>query len=190
MKEGFTTDWAAGFLLIPYLLVFNFHELIKKTVTREGIPALKISLELAYMIFFGIPRVSHIDALNNSSDRGFSVSCGLSKVTHHTLLLGFTHAFTREMIENLIQGIGKQATKLGLIAGEILNIDTHTAPFYGESEAKKTRVSSRGKVMKAMITAFVQDQTTRRMIYFTSDFRDKTIPEMLLVLIGKVECVI
>jgi len=96
LKEGFTTDRAVGFLLIPYLLVFNFHELMKKMgITREGISALNISLELVYMIFFSIARVSHLDAVNNSSDRGFSVLCGISKVTHHTLLLGFIKSFTR-----------------------------------------------------------------------------------------------
>jgi len=168
--------------------VFNFHELIKKVgIVRGGILPLKISLELIYMIFFSVPRISHMDALNNSSDRGFSVLCGLSRVTHHTLLLSFIKSFTREMIETFIEGMGIQATKLGLIIGEILNIDTHTSPFYGEAEVKKTKVSSKGKVMKAVTTAFVQDQITQRMIYFTSDFKDKTIPEMLLVLIEKVE---
>ena len=188
LKEGFETNYAAGFLIIPYLMLFCIPEIVEKLgIKRNGISVLKMLMVLVNMRFFGTKRISYLNALNNSEDRGFALLCGISKVVDSSLMYRFRDIITQDQIDCFTTEIGKRATALGLIIGSILNIDTHTSPFYGQAEAKKTKIGSKNKVMKAIVTLFVQDQETQRMIYHTSNFKNMRLGLMLPPLLKKIE---
>ena len=106
-----------------------------------------------------------------------------------SLLQRFLDNWNRRVVDSLLTEVSKQAHTLGQIIGRILNIDTHTKPFYGKAEMKKTKVSKRNRIMKAVITAFVQDQETGNMIYETNEFGKHTLSEMLPVLAEKVKSI-
>ena len=115
---------------------------------------------LINMVFFRKKRIFHLDSLNNPDDNGFALLCGISRVVDSTLEYIFREGITWEQVDHFTKEIGKRATTLGLIIGDILNIDTHTSPFNGEAKVKKTKVTSKNKVMKAISSIFIQDQET------------------------------
>lgn len=138
------------------------------------------------MNFFGTKRISH---LNDERDISKSIVAGLTKIPDQSLIQRFLDRFQRPYVELLTLEIGEKAHQLGQIIGRILNIDTHTKPFYGQAKMKKTKVSSRNRVMKAVITAFVQDQETGNMIYATNNFKKYSISQMLIILVEKVKSI-
>jgi hypothetical protein len=185
--EGNHIKNAEGFLLIPYLLIFLLSEIWKKCgQIRHGIPSIHLFIQLIFMIFFGIERISHC---NYERDLGKCLVAGLTKMPDQSLLQRFLDTWDRSIVETLLTSVSKRAHTLGQIIGRILNIDTHTKPFYGKSEMKKTKVSRRNRVMKAVITAFVQDQETGNMIYATNEFGKYTLSQMLRKLVEKVKCI-
>lgn len=178
---------AEGFLLIPYLLIFNLSEIWNKYgFSRSGIPSFNLLVQLIFLIFFGVERISHCDC---ERDLGKCLVAGLTKMPDQSLLHRFLNQWDRKAIDSLLTAVSKQAHTLGQIIGRILNIDTHTKPFYGKAKMKKTKVSKRNRVMKAVITAFVQDQETGNMIYATNEFGKCTLSEMLPVLVEKIKSI-
>ncbi|OIQ05024.1 MAG: hypothetical protein AUK59_05515 [Candidatus Altarchaeum sp. CG2_30_32_3053] len=156
-------------------------------IKREGISGQKMLMVLINMLFFRKKRIFHLDALNNPEDNGFALLCGITRVVDSTLEYQFRNSITLKQVDHFTKEIGKRAAKLELIIGDILNIDTHTTPVYGKANLKKTKIGSKNKVMKAIITLFVQDQETQRMIYHTSNFRGKSPAEMLLMLMKTIK---
>ena len=139
---------------------------------------------MIFLNFFGIERISHC---NHERDLGKCLVAGLTKIPDQSLLQRFLDTWNRPMVDKLLIAVSKRGYSLGQICGRILNIDTHTKPYYGKDEMKKTKVSCRNRVMKAVITAFVQDQETGNMIYETNDFGTCTLSQMLKVLVQKVK---
>ena len=142
---------------------------------------------LINMVFFRKKRIFHLDSLNNPDDNGFALLCGISRVVDSTLEYIFREGITWEQVDHFTKEIGKRATTLGLIIGDILNIDTHTSPFNGEAKVKKTKVTSKNKVMKAISSIFIQDQETQRMLYHTSNFEGLSPSKMILVILKKIK---
>jgi len=95
LKKGFETNYAAGFLIIPYLMLFCIPEIVEKLgIKRNGISVLKMLMVLVNMRFFGTKRISYLNALNNSEDRGFALLCGISKVVDSSLMYRFRDIIT------------------------------------------------------------------------------------------------
>jgi len=178
---------AEGFLLIPYLLIYCISDIWRKCgIVRQGIPSINLLMQMIFLNFFGVERISHC---NHERDLGKCLVAGLTKMPDQSLLQRFLDTWNRSMLDKLLTAVSKRGYSLGQICGRILNIDTHTKPYYGKREMKKTKVSSRNRVMKAVITAFVQDQETGNMIYETNDFGKCTLSQMLKVLVKKVKCI-
>ena len=185
--EGVHVKNAEGFLLIPYLIIFLLSDVWKKCgLERRGIPSINLLIQLIFLNFFEVERISHC---NCERDLGKCLVAGLTKMPDQSLLQRFLNRWDRSIVDTLLTEVSKRSHTLGQIIGRILNIDTHTKPFYGKAEMKKTKVSSRNRVMRAVITAFVQDQETGNMIYATNDFGKCTLSEMLKVLVEKVKSI-
>ena len=185
--EGIRINNAEGFFLIPYILIYLIPSIWQKVgMERNGIPSLNLLIQLIFMHFFRIDRLSHINA---EKDAGKHLVAGLTKMVDQSLLHRFLNRWNRNHIDTLLTEVSSRAYSLGQIIGRILNIDTHTKPFYGKAEMKKTKVSRRNRVMKAVITAFVQDQETGNMIYATNDFGKCTTSQMVPILIEKVKSI-
>ena len=184
---GIHVNNAEGFLLIPYLLLFNLSEIWNEYgFPRMGIPSLNLLVQLIFLSFFRVERISHC---NCERDFGKCLVAGLTKMPDQSLLQRFLDNWNRKIVDSLLTAVSKQAHILGHIIGRILNIDTHTKPFYGKAEMKKTKVSKRNRVMKAVITAFIQDQETGNMIYATNEFGKHTLSEMLPIFAEKVKSI-
>ena len=78
----------------------------------------------------------------------------------------------------------KQAHKLRLYDGSIINLDFHTIPHFGdESVLKKQWAGSRNKKMKGALTLFAQDASSKMILYTAVDIqRDESDDQILAIL--------
>lgn len=151
---------------------------------RRGIPSINLFTQLLFLNFFEVERISHC---NSERDLGKCLTAGLTKMPDQSLLQRFLDLWDRSTVDALLISVSNKSHSLGQIIGRILNIDTHTKPFYGKAEMKKTKISSRNRVMKAIVSAFVQDQETGNMIYETNEFGKRTLSQMIPILVEKVK---
>ena len=84
-------------------------------------------------------------------------------------------------IHKLQAAFVKKAQKLGLYEGDIINLDFHTMPHYGdESVLEKHWAGARGKVMKGALTLIAQDAGSKLMVYTASDIQREEADDQVL----------
>src|SRR3990172_10219611 len=93
----------------------------------------------------------------------------------------YAYSLDETHLLRLQQAFVRQATRIGLYDGRILNLDFHTAPHFGdESVLEKHWAGARGKTMKGALCLFAQDAESKLMLYTASDIRrDETADQVL-----------
>lgn len=173
LQGGHFESSAAGvFLFAPFLAQLEIADVVREAALpgTRAIPALSYLLSFLALKLLGNERYAHVG--DHSFDPGLGLFAGLNNLPKCTALSTYSYSLDDSHIDRLQAAFVKRATKLGLYEGNVVNLDFHTVPHYGdESVLEQHWAGARGKVMKGALTLFGQDAQSKLMLYTAADIR-------------------
>ena len=176
---------AGVFLFAPFLAQLNIDKIIKSA----SLPGSKIIPARSYLLSFlalkllGTERYAHVG--DHGFDPGLGLFAGLNVLPKCTAMSSYSYSLDENHITKLQQAFVKQAARIGLYDGSILNLDFHTAPHYGdESVLEKHWAGARGKVMKGALCLFAQDADSKLMLYSAVDIQRSEADDQVLAFLS------
>jgi len=173
---------AAGvFLFAPLLEKLHIGEVLQAAGLpgTKAIPAPQYLLSLLALKLIGTERYAHVG--DHAFDEGLGLFAGLNVLPKCTALSTYSYGLDDSHIVRLQTAFVKQAAKLALYDGTVVNLDFHSVPHWGDqSVLEKHWVGARGKRMKAALTLFAQDATTKLILYSAADIRRSESDDQVL----------
>jgi hypothetical protein len=84
----------------------------------------------------------------------------------------YSYSLDQVHVLRLQQAFIKRALKIGLYDGNVINLDFHSTPHFGdESVLEKHWAGARGKTMKAVLCLIAQDANSKLMLYTAADIQ-------------------
>lgn len=162
---------AAGvFLFTPFLAQLDIH----RVVEQADLPGSKVIPAISYLHSFlalkllGTERYAH--ANDHGFDLGLGLFAGLNVLPKCTAMSTYSYSLDEVQLSQLQQAFIRQASDLGLYEGNIINLDFHTVPHFGEESVLEEHwAGARGRRMKGALTLFAQDAATKLILYGASD---------------------
>jgi hypothetical protein len=170
--KSFECAGAGAFLFAPFLAQLDLPEVVRSAGLPESkaIPALNYFMSFLALKLLGTERYAHVS--DHAFDPGLGLFAGLNVLPKCTAMSTYSYALDDVHIHKLQAAFVKKAMKLGLYEGDIINLDFHTMPHYGEeSVLEKHWAGARGKVMKGALTLIAQDAGSKLMLYTASDIQ-------------------
>jgi len=172
---------AGAFLFTPFLAQLD----INTVVQEADLPGSKVIPAISYLHSFlalkliGTERYAH--AGDHGFDLGLGLFAGLNVLPKSTAMSTYSYSLDEVHLLQLQQAFIRQASKLGLYEGNIINLDFHTVPHFGEESVLEEHwAGARGKRMKGALTLFAQDAATKLILYGASDIlREETNDKVL-----------
>jgi hypothetical protein len=175
---GEQIDSAGIFLFAPLLARFD----IRRIVRTAGLPGSKVIPAQNYFLSFlalklmGTERYAH--AGDFGFDRGAGLFAGLNVLPKCTAMSTYSYQIDETRVMKLQKAFVKQASKLGLYDGNIVNLDFHTVPHFGdESELEKHWAGARNKRLKGALTMMAQDSESKLLLYTDADIMSHEMDE-------------
>lgn len=172
--QRFDSPGAGVFLFVPFLAQLN----INKVVQDAGLPGTKVIPATSYLLSFlalkllGTERYSHVG--DHGFDPGLGIFTGMNALPKCTAMSTYSYSLDEVHLLRLQKSFIRQASKLGVYNGNIINLDFHTIPHYGdESVLEKHWAGSRNKRMKGALTLFAQDADSKLILYNAADIMRK-----------------
>ncbi len=172
---------AGVFLFAPFLAQFD----IDKILSTARLPGSKIIPAKSYFLSFlslkllGNERYAHVDG--HAFDPGVGLFAGLNVLPKCTAMSTYSYSLDDHHILALQKHFVAQAYKLGLYGGDIVNLDFHTAPHFGEqSELEKHWAGARNKRMKGALCLFAQDAASKLLLYTACDIKRSESDDQVL----------
>jgi hypothetical protein len=170
--QRFQSASAGVLVFAPFLTELG----ILDVVEEAGLPGTKAISALSYVLSFlelkllGNERYAHVGEF--AFDPGLGLFAGLNVLPKCTAMSTYSFGLDEVHIQRFQTAFVKRAIKLGLYDGNIVNLDFHTVPHYGdESVLEKHWAGARGKVMKGALTFFAQDTGSKLMLYTEADIK-------------------
>jgi len=166
----FNSPNAGVFLFTPFLAQLK----IDKVVQEAGLPGSKLIPAINYLLSFlslkliGTERYAH--AGDHGFDPGLGLFAGLNVLPKCTAMSTYSYSLDEVHLLRLQQAFIRQASKLGLYNGNIINLDFHTIPHFGdESVLEEHWAGARSRRMKGALTLFAQDAESKLILYTAAD---------------------
>jgi len=179
--KSFESPGAGIFLFAPFLAQLDLDAI----VTESGLPGTKVIPAKSYLLSFlslkllGNERYAHVG--DHSFDPGMGLLAGLNVLPKCTAMSTYSYSLDGAQITALQKAFVKQAARLRLYDGRLVNLDFHTVPHYGEeSVLEKHWAGARGKVMKGALTLFAQDAGSKLMLYTPADILREEADDQVL----------
>jgi len=170
--QRFESASVGVFLFAPFLSQLGIADI----VAEAGLPGTRALPATSYLLSFlalkllGSERYSHVG--EHAFDPGLGLFAGLNVLPKCTAMSTYSYGLDSLHIHRLQSAFVKQAMRLGLYDGKIVNLDFHTIPHYGdESVLEKHWAGARNRVMKGALTLFAQDAESKLMLYTDADVR-------------------
>ena len=130
--------------------------------------ALRASLALK---LWSIERKSHVMAL--VADEGLALFCGLNAMPKKSFLSEYSSRITPQKVSRLLADCGTvKLTGETLLAGESLNLDFHSVPYFGEHPLVESHyLSKRSRRQPSILTFLAQDADSQVFCYSNADIR-------------------
>jgi len=146
--------------------------------TRE-VPAASYLLSFLALKLLGTERYSHVG--DHAFDPGLGLFAGLNVLPKATAMSTYSYSLDSSHILALQKAFVKQAARLGLYDGRMVNLDFHTMPHFGEESVLGEHwAGARSKRMKGALTLFAQDAESKLILYTDSDIaRDEEADQAL-----------
>lgn len=161
---------AGAFLFTPFLAQLD----ISTVVQEADLPGSKVIPAISYLHSFlalkllGTARYAHAGV--HGFDLGLGLFAGLNVLPKSTAMSTYSYSLDEVQLLQLQQAFIRQASRLGLYEGNIINLDFHTVPHFGEeSVLEEYWAGARGRRMKGALTLFAQDAATKLILYGASD---------------------
>jgi hypothetical protein len=129
--------------------------------------ALRASLALK---LWSIERKSHVMAL--VADEGLALFCGLNAMPKKSFLSEYSSRITPPKVSRLLAQWHGQLTGEALLAGESLNLDFHSVPYFGEHPLVESHyLSKRSRRQPSILTFLAQNADSQVFCYSNADIR-------------------
>jgi hypothetical protein len=171
-SREFTTTVGGLFLFVPDLVRLDGDALAQgaKLPGSRMIPpahALRASLALK---LWAIERKSHVMAL--VADEGLALFCGLNAMPKKSFLSEYSSRITPQKVSRLLAVWHAQLTGENLFAGQSLNLDFHSVPYFGEHPLVESHyLPRRSRRQPSMLTFLAQDADSQVFCYSNADIR-------------------
>lgn len=176
LAEGATRkvdcDSAGVFLFVPFIERLN----LPKVVEDAGLPGSKTIPALQYFLSFlslkliGTERFAHMN--DHSFDAGLGLFAGLNVLPKCTAMSTYSYSLDAVHLHKLQKAFVRQANRLRLYDGDIVNLDFHTILHFGnESVLQEHWAGARNKRMKGALTLMGQDAGSKLVLYTAADIQ-------------------
>jgi hypothetical protein len=168
----FTTRVGGLFLFVPDLIRLDGEALAlnAKLPGSRMIPAghaLRASLALK---LWSIERKTHVMAL--VADEGLALFCGLNAMPKKSFLAEYSSRITPRKVSHLLAGWHAKLAGETILAGESLNLDFHSVPYFGEHPLVESHyLSKRSRRQPSILTFLAQDADSQVFCYSNADVR-------------------
>jgi len=171
-QRPFDSEAAGIFLFAPFIEKLN----LLKVVQEAGLPGTKAIPALNYFLSFlalkllGNERYAHVS--EHAFDPGPGLFAKLNVLPKCTAISTYSYSLDGVHLLRLQQSFVRQAAKLKLYEGNIINLDFHTIPHFGEESVLEEHwAGARGKRMKGALTLFAQDAASKLILYTAADIK-------------------
>ena len=172
---------AGVFLFAPFLAQLK----PERILAAAGLPGNKFISDGSYFLsllalkLLGTERHSHVG--DHSFDPGLGLFAGLNVLPKCTALSTYGYSVDAAHLARLQKAFVAEASTLGLYGKEVINLDFHTVPHFGdESVLEKHWAGARNKVMKGALTLFAQDADSKLTLYTSADIRRDEADDQVL----------
>jgi hypothetical protein len=180
-QRPFESEAAGIFLFAPFIEKLN----LAKVVQEAGLPGTKMIPALSYFMSFltlkllGTERYAHIT--EHAFDKGPGLFAQLNVLPKCTAISTYSYGLDGVHLLRLQQGFVKQAVKLRLYEGNIINLDFHTIPHFGEESVLQEHwAGARNKRMKGALTLFAQDAASKLILYTAADIKREEADDQVI----------
>lgn len=185
--EGKSFDCAAGgiFLFAPFIEKLNIRDIVKTAGLPESqtIPATSYFLSFLALKLIGSERYAHMG--DHAFDPGLGLFAGLNVLPKCTAMSCYSYSLDEVHLLRLQKAFVKQASRLGLYDGSVINMDFHTIPHYGdESVLEEHWAGMRGKRIKGALTLFAQDAVSKLILYTACDIKRSESDDQVLTFLS------
>lgn len=184
-SRHFESEAAGVFLFAPFIEKLN----INKIVHQAGLPGTKQIPAVNYLLSFlalklvGTHRYAHVG--EHAFDPGPGLFAGLNVLPKCTAMSTYSYGLDSIHILQLQQAFVKQAERLGLYDKQVINLDFHTAPHFGDDSVLEEHwAGARNKTMKGALTLFAQDAASKLILYTAADIQRKEADDQVLDFLG------
>jgi len=163
---------AGVFLFAPFVAQLGLCEAVRAAglPQTQAISAANYLLSFLALKLLGTERYAH--AGDHGFDPGAGLFAGLTALPKCTALSTYSYSLDEVHLKRLQQAFVRNARRLGLYDGRIVNLDFHTVPHYGEQAVLEEHwAGARGKRMKGALTLFAQDAASKLILYTAADIR-------------------
>jgi Transposase DDE domain len=171
-QKPFDSEAAGIFLFAPFIEKLN----LVNVVQEAGLPGTKAIPALNYFISFlalkllGTERYAHVS--EHAFDPGPGLFAKLNVLPKCTAMSTYSYSLDGVHLMRLQQSFVRQAAKLKFYEGNIINLDFHTIPHFGEESVLEEHwAGARGKRMKGALTLFAQDAASKLILYTAADIK-------------------
>ena len=179
--KPFDCEAAGVFLFAPFIEKLNISNIVKSAGLpgTEMIPAASYLLSFLALKLIGTERYAHVN--DHGFDAGLGLFAGLNVLPKCTAMSTYSYGLDSVHLLRLQKAFVKQAHKLRLYDSNIINLDFHTIPHFGdESVMQKHWAGARNKKMKGALTLFAQDAGSKLILYTAADIkRDESDDQIL-----------
>lgn len=180
-QRPFDSEAAGVFLFAPFIEKLN----LVKVVQQAGLPGTKAIPALSYFLSFlalkllGTERYAHIS--EHAFDPGPGLFAQLNVLPKCTAISTYSYGLDGVHLLRLQQSFVKQAAKLRLYEGDIINLDFHTIPHFGEESVLEEHwAGARNKTMKGALTLFAQDAASKLILYTAADIKREEADDQVI----------
>jgi hypothetical protein len=167
----FTTRMGGLFLFVPDLVQLESDALAqaaKLPGSRMVPPAHALRASLALKLW-AIERKSHIMAL--VADEGLALFCGLNAMPKKSFLSEYSSRITPQKVARLL-ALWHARVSGDLFAGESLNLDFHSVPYFGEHPLVESHyLAKRSRRQPSILVFLAQDADSQVFCYANADIR-------------------
>jgi len=172
---------AGIFIFAPFIQQLD----IPRVVQKAGFPGSKIIPAINYFLSFlavklvGTQRYAHMG--DHAFDSGIGLFAGLNVLPKTTAMSTYSYGLDSPELLRLQHRFVKQVNKLGPIDKNVINLDFHTVPHFGEeSVLQRHWAGARNKRMKGALTLFAQDASSKLILYTAADIQKDEADDQVL----------
>lgn len=182
MPEGVFESQAAGvWLFAPFIEQLNLPRVVQEAGLpgTQTIPALSYFLSFLALKLIGTERYAHLP--EHGFDPGLGLLAGLNVLPKCTAMSTYSYGLDAVHLLKLQKSFVQQAARLRLYDTELVNLDFHTIPHFGEESVLENHwAGARNKAMKGALTLFAQDAASKLIVYTAADIHRNETNEQVL----------
>jgi len=163
-------DHAGVFLFLPWIERLGLPDLVAKAGLpgSKAIPALSYFLSFLGLKLLGNERLSHVG--DHSFDEGMGLWAGLNVLPKCTAMSTYSYSLDQRRLDGFREAFFKACRKPRLYDEQVINLDFHTIPHYGDESVLETHwAGAKGKALKSALTLFAQDAASKLVLYADAD---------------------